>query len=222
MNHEWEKDLDALSTIRVFSNPHNAPVTISGESANLKCIGIGTDAAVFQPLSAPSYVFKLYAEDKKAKVKIEANIYAQLGESPFFPTCFAVYDHCLVLSFENGKTLHDCVLQGIHIPPRAIADVEEARIYITSKGLNPRDIHLKNILLQNGHAKIIDVSEYIIPGNDFRWEYLRLGYEQYYHLIDSKAVPSWLVTTIQKWYNQQQGSSFSYEEFTKMLLKFIK
>ena len=58
-------------------------------------------------------------------------------------------------------TLFDCVLQGIHIPEQVINDVEDAREYVRNKGLNPRDIHLKNILLQNGRAKILDVSEYI-------------------------------------------------------------
>src|SRR5690606_26217314 len=48
---------------------------------------------------------------------------------------------CLVLSYEEGKTLFDCILEGIHIPEQVIQDVEEAREYARSKGLNPRDIH---------------------------------------------------------------------------------
>lgn len=221
MNNEWEKDREALSTIKVFSNPNNMPVTISGDVTNLKCIGVGTDAAVFQSLSSPTYAFKIYAQDKLDKVKIEASIYQRLGDSPYFPTCFASYDEYLVLSYEEGKTLYDCVLQGIHIPLQVVNEVEEARAYIRSKGLNPRDIHLKNIILQNGKAKIIDVSEYSVPGNDFRWEHLKRGYEQYYHLIDGNSVPFWIMVTIQKWYNQRKGNSFSYEEFTKTILKFL-
>ena len=88
------------------------------------------------------------------------------------------------------------------------------------KGLNPRDIHLKNILLQNGRAKIIDVSEYVQPGNDFRWEHLKKVYEEHYHLIDGKSVPFWLLETIRKWYNQRNKHFASYEEFMKGVLKF--
>ena len=70
-------------------------------------------------------------------------------------------DNYLVLSFEEGITLYDCLLQGIPIPKQAIKDVDDAREYVRQKGLNPRDIHLKNVFLQNGRAKIIDVSEYV-------------------------------------------------------------
>ena len=179
MENDWDIAIDSLSKITVFSNPNNEPVTISGDADDLKCIGMGTDAAVFQSLNAPAFAFKKYAKDKVAKVKVEANVYQILGDSPFFSTCFASYDEYLVLSYEEGKTLFDCVLQGIHIPEQVINDVEDARKYVRAKGLNPRDIHLKNILLQNGRAKILDVSEYILPGNDFRWEHLKKGYEQH-------------------------------------------
>jgi hypothetical protein len=221
MESDWNKAIDSLSKIKVFSNPNNEPVTISGDADDIKCIGIGTDAAVFQSFSAPAYAFKLYAKDKVNKVKVEANVYQILGDSPFFSTCFASYHEYLVLSYEKGKTLFDCILQGIHIPEQVVNDVEVAREYVRNKGLNPRDIHLKNIILQNGRAKIIDVSEYTMPGNDFRWEHLKKGYEQYYHLIDGNSVPFWLVETIRKWYNNRVENSSSYEEFTKTILKLL-
>jgi len=220
MENDWDKAIDSLSKIKVFSNPNNEPVTISGEANDLKCIGVGTDAAVFQFLSSPAYAFKIYAKDKVHKVKVEADVYRILQNSPFFPTCFASYDEFLVLSYEEGKTLFDCILLGIHIPEQVVNEVEDAREYVRNKGLNPRDIHLKNILLQNGRAKIIDVSEYTLKGNDFRWEHLKKGYEQYYHLIDGNSVPFWLVETIRKWYNQR-GKNSSYEELTKNISKFL-
>lgn len=221
MEKDFEKVIDFLSKMNVLSNPNNEPVTIIGEVEELQCIGIGTDAAVFQSDYAPAYAFKLYAKDKAAKVRVEESVYRKLGNSPYFPTCFGSYDNCLVLSYEEGKTLFDCILEGIHIPEQAINDVEEAREYARSKGLNPRDIHLKNILLQNGRAKIIDVSEYTMPGNDFRWERLKKGYEQYYHLIDGKPVPLKLVETIRKKYKRRVNNSSSDEEFTETILKLL-
>lgn len=221
MENDWDKLIGSLSKINVFSSPNNEPVTITGDDDDLKCIGVGTDAAVFQSISVPAYAFKLYAKDKVHKVKVEANVYRVLEGSSFFPTCFASYDEFLVLSYEEGKTLFDCILQGIHIPEQVVNEVEDAREYVRYKGLNPRDIHMKNILLQNGRAKIIDVSEYTLPGNDFRWEHLKKGYEEYYHLIAGKSVPFWLVETIRKWYNQRENTSSSYEEFTKTILKLL-
>lgn len=84
MESDWIKAIDSLSKIKVYSNPNNEPVTINGDADDIKCIGIGTDAAVFQSLSAPAYAFKLYAKDKINKVKVEANVYQILGDSPFF------------------------------------------------------------------------------------------------------------------------------------------
>lgn len=220
MENDWDKAIGSLSKIKVFSNPNNEPVTISGEADDLRCIGVGTDAAVFQSLTAPAYAFKIYAKDKVHKAKVEAKVYQILDDSPFFSTCFASSDEYLVLSYEEGKTLFDCILQGIHIPKQVVNEVEDAREYVRNKGLNPRDIHLKNILLQNGRVKIIDVSEYTLQGNDFRWEHLKKGYEQYYHLIDGNSVPFWLVETIRKWYNLR-GKNTSYEEFTKNILKLL-
>lgn len=222
MIKDWETDMSALASIHVFSSPFNGPVTVKGEAPNLKCIGIGTDGAVFQSVSAPDYVYKIYAADKYDRAASEAAVYEMLGESPYFPTCYAAYERFIVLSYEEGKTLYDCVVEGIHIAKHIIDEVEQARTYIRSKGLNPRDIHLKNIILQNGKAKLIDVSEYSVPGNDQRWEHLKRGYEQFYPFIDGSSVPLWVVTTVQKWYNQQRGHSyFSYEEFTKTILKLL-
>ncbi|PAV28636.1 serine/threonine protein kinase [Virgibacillus profundi] len=220
MENEWDAAIDSLSQISINSNRNNEPVTIYGDHESLKFIGVGTDAAVFQSFLAPDYAFKLYAEDKLTKLKAESKVYNMLGESAFFSTCFASYDNFLVLNYEEGKTLFDCLLQGVHIPEQVIKDVEHAREYVREKGLNPRDIHLKNILLQNGRAKILDVSEYIQPGNDFRWEHLKKAYEEHYHIIDGKSVPFWLMETIRKWYNQRNKHYSSYEEFMKIVLKF--
>lgn len=219
MANKWDTAMDSLCKITVFSNPNNEPVTIHGDSDDLKCIGVGTDAAVFQSLNAPDYAFKVYAQDKVSKIKVEENVYNVLGDSPFFSTCFAAYNQYLVLSYEEGKTLFDCLLQGIHIPEQVIKDVEDAREYVRKKGLNPRDIHLKNILLQNGRAKILDVSEYVQPGNDFRWEHLKKAHEEYYHFIDGNSVPFWLLEIIRKCYNQRNKYFSSYEEFMKYVLK---
>lgn len=218
MVNDWDRDRDALSLIKVFSNSNNAPVTINSVPDNLQCIGRGTDAAVFHAPSNPAYAFKIYAEDVINKVAIESAVYQKLDNSPFFPTYYAAHDNYLVLSYEAGPTLFDCLLKGVHIAPNIITQVEEARAYIKTKGLNPRDIHLKNIILQNGSAKIIDVSEYIRTGDDYRWAHLKQSYEQYYPLIDGKAMPYWLVETIRKSYIMQRKKSFSFEDFAKSVL----
>ncbi|MFC0476547.1 serine/threonine protein kinase [Robertmurraya beringensis] len=206
-----------LSQIKITSNRENKPVTIHGSAKDLRCIGVGTDAAVFQYIHNPTYAFKLFADDKKGKIQIEASVYEVSAGASYFPKCYAANDRYLVLSFESGITLYDCLIQGIRIPSQVIQDVEKAREYARKNNLNPRDIHLKNILLQNGRAKVIDVSEYMNKGNDHRWEDLKKAHDEYYPLIEGKAVPSLLLETIQSCYNNRQSSSM--EEFMKEIFK---
>lgn len=221
MDNDWDRIWPSLAEIKVVSNPHNEVVTVCNMADDVRCIGVGTDAAVFQSVHQPKYAFKIYAEDKRDKVAIESSVYQTLGDVSYFPHCFATTEKGLVLSYEAGKTLYDCIVEGIHIPARVVDAVEEARDYIRSRGLNPRDIHLKNIILQDGQVKIIDVSEYQKTGDDFRWEHLQKAYKQYYHLIDGRAVPLWLVEAIRKRYNQQRRQSFSYDDFVKSILRFV-
>ncbi|WP_338448370.1 serine/threonine protein kinase [Niallia oryzisoli] len=213
MGEEWIVAHKHLSKISISSNPNNEPVSINGYSDHLKIIGIGTDAAVFQSIDVPAYVFKMYANDKVQKIHIEKKVYELLEDSPYYSTCFGYKDNYLVLNFEKGTTLYDCLLEGIPIPKQVIEDVDQAREYARQKGLNPRDIHLKNILLQNGRAKIIDVSEYVQPGNDLRWEHLKEGYDHYYHFIEGKKVPLQLIEKIRKRYNDRSNQFFTFEAF---------
>ncbi|MGD6965829.1 serine/threonine protein kinase [Rossellomorea vietnamensis] len=220
MQVEWQSVIPALNKLEVTANPDNDPVSIDGESEGLLLIGTGTDAAVFRSELFPHLAFKVYAQEKIDKKSIEEHVYNHLGSSPYFSRKIGSGENFLVLSFEEGTTLFDCLLRGIFIPSSVIDEVEEARSHIRSCGLNPRDMHLKNILLQHGKVKIIDVSEYILPGNDQRWEYLKKGYQQYYRYINGKPVPSWLMETVRTWFNQTKGPDFTFEEFMKKIMAF--
>ncbi|MGH2318494.1 serine/threonine protein kinase [Planococcus sp. SE5232] len=219
MEKSWQEIAELLSAIKIVANPDNEPVSIEGIAEGFRCIGVGTDAAVFQFLETPKYAFKIYAENKKDKLEAEVKVYAQIDSSYYFSSCYGLTDRLLVIKYEEGLTLFDCLLQGVHVSKRVMEDVEEARNYIRQIGLNPRDIHLKNILLQNGRAKLLDVSEYIKPGNDFRWEHLKKAYEEYYPLIDGKPMPYWLLDTIRKWYHHWNRYSSSFDEFMKIVSK---
>ena len=175
----------------------------------------------FNRSNTQTYAYKMYADDRVEKIQIERRVYDILGDSPYFSTCYGSKDDYLVLSFEAGITLYDCLLQGIPIPHQVIQDVDDAREFVRQKGLNPRDIHLKNVFLQNGRAKIIDVSEYVNPGNDLRWDYLKKAYDQYYHLIEGKPIPLKVIEMIRKRYNQRNNDSSTIEDFMSNTYKFF-
>ncbi|RIW38294.1 serine/threonine protein kinase [Bacillus salacetis] len=218
MPAEWHSVVPDLNKLAVTSNTDNEPVSIDGNAENLLLIGTGTDAAVFRSMHHPHLAFKLYAEEKQEKKAVEEEVYDRLGDSPYFSKKMGSGENFLVMSFIEGTTLYDCLLQGITIPPEVIQEVEKARDHIRSCGLNPRDMHLKNILYHSGEVKIIDVSEYVQPGNDLRWEYLKKGYEQYYRFIAGKPIPSWMVETVRTWFNHTNGPQFTFEDFMKKVM----
>jgi serine/threonine protein kinase len=173
----------------------------------------------------PHLAFKVYSDEKIYKIARETEVYSKLGHSEYFPQFYGSGSNFLILSYEEGITLYDCLLKGIHIPEQVIDDVENARKFASEKGLNPRDIHLKNILLHEGRAKILDVSEYMKPGNDKRWEYLKEGYYLYYDIIDGKSLPHWMIETVRKWYNQkqkEQTETFNVQTFFKELVALFR
>ncbi|ARK29583.1 serine/threonine protein kinase [Halalkalibacter krulwichiae] len=212
---------EKIKQIQLFSRNNNQIVTVKKVPKGIKCIGMGTDAAVFQLLDAPQFAFKVFSQDKLKKLEREKQVYTLLGDSNYFPSYYSNGTNYLVLSFEEGLTLYECLLKGVRIPEQAIVDVERAREFARSKGLNPRDIHLKNILLQGGRAVVLDVSEYLNEGNDHRWEYLKEGYYEYYTLIAEKKVPYWVIETVRKWYNQSHPGRFQLHSFVQKVLKIV-
>ncbi len=214
MNHEhWKQAETALACMEVFKNGENDPVTIEGESDDLRCIGIGTDAAVFVYEPLPAYAFKLYAAEAQPKKEAEIKVYQELVGSPYFPVFYGAGERYVAISHESGFTLYDCLLYGVPVPRQVIDDVEAARSFVRSKGLNPRDIHLKNVLLQEGRGKVLDVSEYIQDGNDKRWEHLVWAYDNVYPLLEGKKLPLWVLEAVKNGYYRLDPSSVNMQEF---------
>jgi hypothetical protein len=221
MISDWKQAEEALKDVEVVGHENNKPVSVIGFADDLRCIGIGTDAAVFYYPNTPNYAYKVYSDKSLKKKELEAGIYERLKGSRFFPQCYGAGPNYLVLSFEKGVTLYDCLLQGVRVPEQAIQDVEDSRKFVRSQGLNPRDIHLKNILLQEGRGKVLDVSEYIQEGNDNRWEHLVWSYKHFYPLICGVQVPIWILETITSWYNRMDTASFGIEEFSKRVSRLF-
>ncbi|MNR34213.1 hypothetical protein D3C85_1519620 [compost metagenome] len=103
-----------------------------------------------------------------------------------------------------------------------IQDIEDAREFVRSQGLNPRDIHLKNVLLHEGRGIVLDVSEYIQEGNDNRWEHLVWAYHHVYPLISDVQVPIRILDTITNLYNRIDSASFRIEDFTRRVSRLFK
>jgi hypothetical protein len=218
----WQSNEPLLKKIRIEANPDNQPVSVVSVPPPLTVVGTGTDAVVVRHPDFPRLAFKVYAEGRSQSRENEYAAYRRLGRSPYFPVCYGKGSFYLVLSYEEGPTLYDCLVKGIPIPEQAIDDVEKARDYARQAGLNPRDIHLKNVLLQQGRAKLLDVSEYVKPGNDGRWDHLVQAYRKFYPLIAGRKIPVWLIEMVKKTYYRQVAGDFSVSDFGRRFLPFIK
>lgn len=209
---DWKAAEEAIGCIGVFGDDSNRQVEIIGEADGLSVIGIGTDAAVFYYEGTPAYAYKVYSEHALQKKSIERDVYKQLEGIPYFPQLYGEGSNYLVMSYEPGPTLLDCLIEGIPVPPQAIKDVEEARRLVRERGLNPRDIHLKNVILQNGRGKVLDVSEYVEGGNDKRWEHLVWAYETFYPTIEGRRIPEWLLDAVKKSYQKLDQANLNLED----------
>ncbi|TCP58945.1 hypothetical protein EV586_101144 [Tumebacillus sp. BK434] len=210
-----------VGQVRVRSVKPRDPVEVREHPDNWRCIGVGNTAAVFQPKDHPQKVVKVYADSHAHIASREAAIYEQLGDSPYFPRFFERGDNFLVIEYKPGTNLYDCLLQGIRIPEQVIQDVDEAIRYAQSRGLNPSDIHVKNVLVHNGRGYLVDVSEYGKAGTCKRWETLKKAYYDYYLDLykPGLTVPSWLLETIRKWYkaNEGEGDILGFAERIKRM-----
>lgn len=226
MNSDWAKADGPLRCITVAGSELNEPVVIAGFSEGLRCIGIGTDAAVFTYDLAPGYAFKVYSDLALQKKETEKEVYERIEGIPFFPRYYGEGKNYLVISYEPGVTLLDCLLQGIPVPEQVIRDVDEARELVRSRGMNPRDIHLKNVLLQNGRGKVIDVSEYVVEGDDKRWDHLVWAYHVFYPSFVGKKMPAWVLDAVKNGYVRLDQANVSIDDFaqrtSQLFSKFLK
>jgi hypothetical protein len=213
---------DLLRAVRIRACPSNEPVVIEHVPAPLRLIGYGTDAVVVQHPGLPGRAFKIYAPETVGCLVDERYAYQQLAGSPYFAACFGQGDFFLVLSYEPGPTLYECLVQGIPVPEQAMADVEAARHYARQVGLHPKDIHLKNVLLQHGRARVLDVSMYVAPGDeDPVWDHLAEGFRRFYPLIRGRRIPVWVIEMVKRRYRAQPKEQFSLDAFGAKMLRLL-
>lgn len=222
----WRMAEEAIGRIQVEGNDRNEEVSLTGYAEGLHCVGLGTDAAVFVHDAVPDVAYKIYTDQALFKKVRERDVYRRLEGIPYFPAFYGEGRNYLAIGYEAGPTLLDCLIQGIPVSPQVIQDVEEARRLARERGLNPRDIHLKNVIVQNGRAKVLDVSEYVLEGDDHRWDHLMWAYNLFYPGIEGKKIPLWLLDFIKSGYRKLDEANINVEEFGQkisvLFSKFMK
>jgi hypothetical protein len=159
-------------------NPFD-PIAVSNRSISWRTVGSGNYAGVFSHESFPEMVVKVYGRNHEELEK-EIEVYQKLGKHKSFSRLYAYGENYLILKKLDGITLFNAVIKGVQIPKRVIEDIDHGLDYARSVGLNPFDIHGKNVVMFEGRGYIVDVSDFYKQGYCRKWDDLKKAYYTIY------------------------------------------
>lgn len=159
-------------------DPHD-PVRVLSLPRPWRRLGCGNYAAVLHHPHHPEMAVKVYGPGRPG-LEQEAEVYRWIGSHPAFSQC-------------------------IPIPPRVIADVDEALAYATGRGLHAHDVHGRNVMLQQGRGVIVDISDFLNPEPCRAWRDLRWAYRTVYRPLIAPLrlpVPGTVLDGVRRGYRQ--------------------
>jgi predicted Ser/Thr protein kinase len=150
------------------------------KDSSLKLIGEGRSAFAFL-IKGTDLVIKVFFPQFENIAAEEAGIYKQLTGNPFFPSLHEYGRNYLVMDYVRGKTLYQRLVNGLPISAGHIEEVDIALKLAREKGLNPSDIHLRNIIITpDDEIKLIDVARFRQTKECTQWEDLKNAFYKYY------------------------------------------
>lgn len=164
---------------------------------SLELIGTGRSAFVFRIKSSDKAI-KVFFPDYIHLAKEEAEIYKSLQEIHYFPSIYEAGLNYIVMDYIDGATLFECMTSGIIITSTHINEIDAALSWASDLGLNPSDIHLRNILITSkGEIKLIDVARYRQVKDCRQWCNLKKAYRQFYRKrFFLKKIPYPILNTV--------------------------
>jgi hypothetical protein len=168
-----------LQGLQIESLDPREPVVVHDLNPPWEIIGTGNYAAVLLHPQFSKYVVKIYAPGREGLSK-EAEVYRKLGRHPAYSECCYVGGCYLILKRIKGITFYDCIKKGIHIPAQAIVDIDLALQYARERGLNPHDVHAKNVMLSSGRGQVVDVSDFLKEEPCTMWDDFKEAYDKLY------------------------------------------
>ncbi|VEF48188.1 putative serine/threonine-protein kinase [Bacillus freudenreichii] len=155
------------------------PVVI-GHSNSLLLVGMGRSAFVFK-IKDTNKAIKVFFPDLSHIAREEASVYKAVQHIDSYPAFYEAGQNYIVIDFVNGYTFFDCLTQGIPISEKEIRAVDFALSSARKNGLNPSDIHLRNIFkTQDGEIKIIDVARFRQKKKCNQWDDLKNAFYHFY------------------------------------------
>lgn len=170
---------ELLPHLAVTSSDPEEAVRVLSVPEPWQLVGTGNYAAVLSHADYPEHVIKVYADGRSGAVE-EAEVYRRLGRHSGFSECSGSTNRFLILKKLDGATFYDCLRRGVRIPEQAIADIDEALHYARNQGLNPHDVHVKNVMLVEGRGVVADVSDFLKADHCRMWDDFKQVYERMY------------------------------------------
>ncbi|ALC92462.1 serine/threonine protein kinase [Bacillus sp. FJAT-18017] len=187
-------------------------IAILNQDENLTFVGAGRSACVFR-VGKTDKVLKVYYPSFVHIANEEAEIYRLLEGLEYFPKLYETGTNYIVIDYIAGVTLFECLIKGIHIKEEKITGIDYALSQARQRGLNPSDIHLKNIFITfSGKIKIIDVARFRQTKQCKQWEDLKMAHSFLYkHGWFPKKLPQKLLNLIAMIYKKRFIPSFKRE-----------
>lgn len=175
-----------------------------GNDPSLTFIGAGRSAFVFK-LSGEEKALKVFFPDFTHIAQEEADIYRTLQGIKYYPSLYEAGENFLVIDYIEGSTLFECVSSGISITDEHIAEVDSALLSAKMRGLNPSDIHLRNIFItSDGSIMMIDVARFRQKKDCTQWNDLKTAFHKYYRkAYFPKRIPAALMNVIAALYKKK-------------------
>lgn len=196
--HQVEEGL--LPKLELESIAPYDPVVVRHLPKPWKLLGAGNYAAVMTHPDFFRMVVKVYAPGRPG-LEDETEVYRRLGRHAAYSECYHTGKGYLILRRLSGVTLYNCLLRGIPIPRQVIRDIDAALAYARERGLNPTDVHGKNVMLQDGRGIVVDVSDFLEVEPCSMWDDLKKAYDRFYFpFLHHLPIPEFLLTAVRKGY----------------------
>lgn len=193
---------ELLPNIQLKSEQPYNPLYVKNRSLSWKTIGIGNYAGVFTHHAKPNWVVKVYGRSPE-DINKEIDVYKKIGIHERFSNLIAYDENYLILKKIDGITLFEALVKGVPIPRKVLEDVDDGLDYAKSVGLNPYDVHGKNVVMSGGRGFIIDVSDFYKEGYCCKWDDFKKAYQGIYQpfmLKHHPPLPYYIVDGIRKCY----------------------
>lgn len=170
---------------------------------SLELIGEGRSAFVFR-IQSTDKALKVFFPDHTHIAREEAEIYKMLQDVSYYPTLYDAGDNYLVIDYIEGLTLFECLVQGTQVTTDQIKEIDHALHLARKKGLNPSDIHLRNIFITSAkEIKVIDVARFRQTKQCTQWNDLKAAfYRAYIKPFFPKKIPASILNFIAALYKR--------------------